>query len=146
MKRVLLALVLFIAAASVSCCSKGGASSSGFLGNWKASLIVGQGDLSDIQKIKIEKSTITVCFEEGGHYGALYEAYGPSHSVHYTSKANDVDSKGEQGTSLTFDEPLYFVEYSLGNDYISKVFIKKVEGGKILWWDDLATHSFSLSK
>lgn len=147
-KAIRFILFLVFACILTLSCSKEGkptSATSGYLGKWRVSLIIGQGDLSDIIYVNIEKSKITMTFQEGGHYGTLFDEYGPSNSVHYTYKEHDVDIVGNLGSSLTFDSPLYFVPYSTKNDYISKVFFEIEEDG-ITWWDEQASHGLFLSK
>lgn len=133
-------------------CSKEDSPSGGawYIGKWSCELIIGQGDLSDIKSVTITKKDITMTFKQGGAYGYLYDEYGPSHTVTYTFKANDVTIDGDKMASLTFDEPLYFADYeSLDEDYVSKVFIEAVYENKneqIVMSDEDLTHGFLLSK
>ena len=132
-------------------CDKGTMTSKGkyFYGTWDVSLVGGQGDLTDILTVKIDESTVTMTFKQGGHYGYLYDHYGPSNTVSYSYNENDVDLIGAKCASLTFDSPLYFVGWSTGNDYVSKVFINKGQGflaGCVAWRDDSLSHQLLLTK
>lgn len=146
MKKLLSLFIALIVGLLFYSCSKEGApsSSSGILGAWDVSLIIGPDQLNEIASIKIDKSTITMSFKKG-YYGYLYKEYGPSNIVHYTYNANDVDVDGKRAISLTFDKPLYFVEYSPWRDYISKVIID-VDGNEFIWSDYDLTHGLLLSK
>lgn len=139
--------LLLISCFAFVSCDKDGSSSGGmyYYGTWDASLMVGQGSLRDIMTIKIDKSTITMTFKKDGGYGYLYEEYGASNTVSYTYNANDTDITGEKQESLTFDSPLYFVSYSGGNEYVSKVYITKGQGG-IVWSGEDLSHGLMLTK
>ncbi len=120
-----------------------------FYGTWDVSLVGGQGDLTDILTVKIDESTVTMTFKEGGWYGALYDYYGPSNTVSYSYNENDVDLFGEKCASLTFDSPLYFEELSGGNVFVSKVFIDEGPvflAGSVSWRDDRLSHQMLLTK
>lgn len=132
-------------------CNKEAMNSEGkyFYGTWDVSLVGGQGDLTDILTVKIDESTVTMTFKEGGWYGALYDYYGPSNTVSYSYNENDVDLLGEKCASLTFDSPLYFEELSGGNVFVSKVFIDEGPvflAGSVSWRDERLSHQMLLTK
>jgi hypothetical protein len=152
MKFTKLFFVFLFACLGISTsCDKGTMTSKGkyFYGTWDVSLVGGQGDLTDILTVKIDESTVTMTFKEGGAYGALYDYYGSSNTVSYSYNENDVDPLGKKCASLTFDSHLYFAEWSYGNAYVSKVFIGQGQGfltGCVAWRDDSLSHQFILSK
>ena len=152
MKKLFYVATLLLSLMVFASCSKEDSPSgdSWYIGKWSCELIVGQGDLSDITSVTITKKDITMTFKQGGRYGYLYDEYGPSHTVKYTYKENDVTFDDEEMASLTFDEPLYFANYeSVGDVYVSKVFIDTVSPNKyeqIEMSDEHLSHGFLLSK
>ena len=144
-------MYLFTCLVIFTSCDKEKMASKGkyFYGTWDVSLVGGQGDLTDIMTVKIDESTVTMTFKEGGWYGALYDYYGPSNTVSYSYNENDVDLLGEKCASLTFDSPLYFVEWSDGNVFVSKVFINEgpvFVAGSVSWRDEDLSHQMILTK
>ena len=137
-------LILGMSLAILSCSKNASSSSEGgdYHGKWLVTLMMGDDDLRDIISVSIDKSTITMTFDDAG-LSDLCDKYGPSHTVHYTYKPKDADIHDKLGASLSFDSPLYFLPYS--SYYISKVFIEP-QGNGFLWWDNNGNHVLKLSK
>lgn len=143
MKKLICVLTVVLGMMAFTSCSK--ENKFWYVGDWSCQLIVGRDDLTEIKRVIITSKNITMKFEDG-YYGYLYKQYGSSHTVKYTYNANDETLDGQKMASLTFDEPLYFVNYaSVGKTYVSKVFIT---GGshEITMSDEEFTHGFCLSK
>lgn len=113
--------------------------------------MMGHGSLGAITGVIIDESTITMTFSKDDHYTALYDEYGASHTVNYTYNEHDIDVHGEDGASLTFDEPLYFANFS-DREYITKVFIEVTNnslfqrGEFLMWHNDSSSHIITFSK
>jgi len=120
-------------------------SASPFVGKWKVSGLMGHGSLEAISSISIGSSTVTMTFTDG-YYDALYKAYGSSRTVKYTYKQSELTpDERTRMSSLTFDEPLYFVDYATDRYYVSKVFLSKNDGF-ISWTDDHMSNVLLLEK
>lgn len=133
--------VVLISLMSLASCSDiDSVDETSYLGKWELISVMGQGDLGVITGVIIDESTITMTFREDSHYTALYDKYGDSNTVEYIYNEHDSDSDGNEGVSLTFDEPLYFEEYSSGNEYVTKVFIDVKNGKRLSWHNETSTH------